>query len=62
MTMTMRVYRITSTGERQDISSEVTDGAALPVVDPGYPPCGCPDPRCQRALEALVWSAERQAS
>ena len=62
MTMTMKVYRVGADGVRQDISTEETDGVPLPVVDPGYPPCACPFPACQRALKPPAWLAERRAS
>jgi len=48
VTMTIKVYRLTSDGQRHVVSEETTEGVPLPVVAQGYPPCSCP--RCKARM------------
>jgi len=50
VTMTLRIYRVGTDGQRREISQETTEGFSPVAVDPGFPPCTCPRAGCQSRL------------
>lgn len=57
MTMTMRVYRVSSTGERETVSGTVEyKGSLLAMASSQLPAC-----RCQRCESKFRMPAERAA-